>query len=435
MVLEEADVDSLRNLGQTCSVLRCYAIPMYLAASNLQSPSRQHSVSLAAHNMMALPVWRGYRGFAPPEWVYIWISHYASRAERQMNILVDFFLSLDASTTIHNIVVDFGQAPIDGLLPLLDAVRNSGVRCLSIDHTIAAPMELPRVTSALHIPNHSHRISYPSLTDFRAATPLSFSLPLISWTIHSINFSPLTSLDLTMELGNSPCWRLILPHISLPSLKRFFIDGNLPLRTLHAFLQRHLRVQALGIGRHARPGFTELVPPRTPSDFTMSCLTNLEGPITYLLPILAAGVDNLSRLSIFPDINYISPDRVDPGLKSVMRLAALWCLKLRSLSIMLPADYYSLPRPSFFDDLDLDGGRPERQMAQVWDITITLDTINNTDDTRNPLDGALVVNTFIHLSSIVTEMLSRARCLLGLGCSAESEVWRSGRVRTIVRTA
>lgn len=361
LLASDHDFATLYTLSLASGLLRVYALPIYLRGMNLLKSRPGDYVTISLRNFEAVPRWRGLQDFRPPQKLSIWVSRVKLEARSQVRMLTQFFGSLGHHIAIREIHIDIGGAPISSTLNFLDAVRVSGVSHLRVDCLINR--DLHSVNSLAQIPFVNSARVFPRLESLYVSNSVFFSSRFIHWTLETLNSSSLTALRLQME-ESSPSWRLILPQLRLPSLRLLYIDGALPVCSLFHFLRRHLHLRELKIGHFVRPG----LPISSPNPPTMASLARLEGPLGYVLPLLAQGLPRLERLSLFPDFPFAHSTRVDFSLLAAMSYARM-SPELWDITITLP-HHYAVREGSGSFFFSQGNGRREQAMNSMECITL-----------------------------------------------------------------
>ncbi|TDL24056.1 hypothetical protein BD410DRAFT_802358 [Rickenella mellea] len=184
-----------------------------------------------------LLVWRRSRSFRKINHLKIRLSHSVDVATYEARILRCFFHSLSQlvpSTHVERLsIVVLGPERYQ-LIRLLAAIRNGGVRHLSIrTHTLAQcnpPMALTAIRGTLS-----------DLESIDLQLDPSFS-PIREWSISSIvsSFSTLRILSVTTMLTGSRWRQLFLcDDLVFPSLEEVKFDVTISFKALMCFLRRH----------------------------------------------------------------------------------------------------------------------------------------------------------------------------------------------------
>ena len=184
------------------------------------------------------------------------------------------------------------------------------------------------------------KIMYSALTKFNPEAPFLFSPLILPWTLDVINSSRLRALTLRCKQAKKIPWSLLLPLISVPTLRRFEIGGHINMLTLTDFLHNHPALEELYINTNSDSElftFTPTrVPPRHPSLYH---LKTLHAPVSYLVELIGAALwgssASLTWLHILPDRQ--ADYAFHPCVEHILRTVADMEL-LSTISIEVPPD-------------------------------------------------------------------------------------------------
>ncbi|TDL24042.1 hypothetical protein BD410DRAFT_838554 [Rickenella mellea] len=231
-----------------------------------------------------LLVWRRSRSFRKINHLKIRLSHSVDVATYEARILRCFFRSLSQlvpSTHVERLsIVVLGPERYQ-LIRLLAAIRNGGVRHLSIrTHTVAQcnpPMALTAIRGTLS-----------DLESIALQLDPSFS-PIREWSISSImsSLATLRTLSVTNTLTGNRWGQLFhSAHIVFPALERVKFDVTISFKALMCFLRRHPLLKDIAVVDVADDLDRRMNLQDAGEKADLPCLWHLDGQAAFVVSLL-----------------------------------------------------------------------------------------------------------------------------------------------------
>ncbi|KAF9230557.1 hypothetical protein BU15DRAFT_69097 [Melanogaster broomeanus] len=328
-------VDDLRTCTGLSSLFKELAAPLYFAAFNF-NPKDPFWISVNHKNCKALLVWRRMACFTSLKSLYISLG---SSQDHHLRALDLFFRSPQCANipTVYLSCYE-AQATSASFVTLVEGIRESGCReisysgCSQVLHSQGTiPKSIPKSTRTIH----------SRLESFSADCNTVFSPPLLSFTLTTLQHSPLRDLSLNDTGLSSSRWTKLLSTLNLPNLRHLEVDPQCPLRALLNFLQCHHRIDFLQVAPHGGPPayvaklVAHLETPDTEGDILKHCAPWLTAfPELKNVTLVPAGSRN--REEIEQIRNCFLSNAVDPTNLDVKDGQIVWisvqgmsCLCLR----------------------------------------------------------------------------------------------------------
>ena len=261
--------------------------------------------------------------------------------ESQCKHLLDFFgCGLIAHGAIETVYLSFCSPDRPKLWQkLFEVVLQSGVADFEV-YQEDQSLDIRPSRSLQKRRRKAPETRYPSLTKFNPEAPFLFSSLVLPWTLDVINSSRLRALTLRCQQVKKIPWSLILPLISVPTLRRLEIGGHINMLTLTDFLHNHPALEELYVTADSNSDLLAFkptrVPPRHPS---LLRLKTLHAPASYLIELIGAAVwgssASLTWLHILPDCHAAYAFR--PCVEHILREVADMEI-LHTISIQVPPD-------------------------------------------------------------------------------------------------
>lgn len=261
--------------------------------------------------------------------------------ESQCKILLDFFgCGLIAPGAIETVYLSFCTPDRPSLWQkLFEVILRSGVTDFEI-YQEDPSLDIRPSRSLQKRRRKTPELLYPSLTKFNPEAPFLLSPQVLPWTLDVINSSRLRALTLRCKQVKRIPWSLIVPLISVPTLRRFEIGGQINMLTLTDFLHNHPALEELFITADSDSELLSFrptrLPPRHPS---LLHLKTLHAPASYLIDLIGASIwgasASLTWLHILPDCHasYAFGPCVAHILSEVADMETL-----HTISVLVPPD-------------------------------------------------------------------------------------------------
>jgi hypothetical protein len=207
---------------------------------------------------------------------------------------------------------------------------------------------------------------HPRLKTFTLNTTMLFEHPLLyEWMINTLNASHLVSLSIRFPPRlDLPILDLVLPSLTIPSLREFSIQCETSFKVLTDFLSRHTNIATLTIGREAH----DPIRSRRLPNACLSLLTTLNATPEYIIYLLQSPNDlpqlrSISILSYIPFGPCWDVTGLDHSLASIARRVRDTNI---SLNISVVSDVFCRPYESL-------GDRESHVLDRVTSLTLELD--------------------------------------------------------------
>ena len=279
--------------------------------------------------------------FRPPPLTMFVLTPDLELLESQCKNLLDFFGSgLIAHGAIETVYLSFCSSGRPTLWQtLFEVILHSGIADFEV-YQEDPSLDIRPSRSLQKRRRKAPELLYPSLTKFNPEAPFFFSQPVLPWTLDVINSSRLRALTLRCKQVKKIPWSLILPLVSVPSLRRFEIGGHINMLTLTDFLHNHPALEELYVNADSDSELLTFrptrVPPRHPS---LLHLKTLHAPASYLIELIGAAAwgssASLTWLHILPDCH--ASYAFQPCVEHILREVADMEI-LQTISIQVPPD-------------------------------------------------------------------------------------------------
>jgi hypothetical protein len=255
----------LHALTQVCHRMAIIACPIFLARHGLTpSSTSPNSLTIRGRAFSGLGVWLRWRrspAFVPVHTVYCWFNPLWNDAVRELNCLQKGFSSLPTEPTFTSIYLY--------RVPILPGKESNFLQTA-----------LRAGCSKLCIEAHTSTLS-PD------AAMMKYH-PSVAYSMH------LKELELRYQGLSAAAWRKLLTSITIPSVRKLVIQGEVEMEVMQNFLLRHSNIVSLQLTS------TSKTPTRfAPSTLIMPNLVTLKGTSRHLLSLL-------SSFLVAPDVRHLN---------------------------------------------------------------------------------------------------------------------------------